>query len=396
VLTAPFRHPTIAGMTGRLVVEALSAAAVSATGWEDFGDLPYLEPLGLLVEALEREARLDEARRSQVSGTLVGLLVKRLRLVRDRALLPAIADEVVTAPIIVVGAPRTGSTHLHALLGQDPANRVPLFWEQNLPSPPPEQATYRTDPRIGQVEAAVALMPADLLKRHPVAANRPEQCNLLLDWSFINFALLASYEIPTYRDWLFDADHAPAYEAHRRMLQHLQWRTPGRWVLKYPKHLLALDTLLTTYPDARLVWTHRDPAVVLPSVASLTGYMRSPTPGYDPVRFGREWASLEEAVLRRGLSVRDRNPDPERDHDVHYADLMRDPIGTIEGIYAQFGMTLSSGAAAAMQAWIDSHPQREHGTHRYTAEEFGLSPDRLRRRFSFYSERFGIEPETKS
>ncbi|MCU1594875.1 MAG: Sulfotransferase [Frankiales bacterium] len=376
-----------------LTVDALIGTATSATGLDDLGDLPFLEPLTVLVEALEREAQLDESRRTQVSGTLVGLLVKRLQLVRDRALHPQIAEEVVKAPIIVVGAPRTGSTHLHALLGQDPANRVPLFWEQNLPSPPPERATYDTDPRIAQIEAAVAQMPADLLKRHPVAANRPEQCNLLLDWSFINFALLASYDIPSYRDWLFAADHSPAYDSHRRMLQHLQWRAPGQWVLKYPKHLLALDTLLQTYPDARLVWTHRDPAVVLPSVASLTGYMRSPTPGYDPVRFGREWASLEEMVLRRGLSVRDRLPDPARDHDIHYRDLMRDPIGAIEGVYAQFGMTLSTEAATAMQAWIDSHPQREHGTHRYSAEEFGLSTAGLRRRFSFYSERFGIATE---
>jgi hypothetical protein len=380
-------------MTSPLSVEGLIATATGATGLDDPGDLPFLEPLTVLVDALEREARLDEIRRTQVEATLVGLLVKRLQLVRDRTLFPAIADEVVTAPIIVVGAPRTGSTHLHALLGQDPANRVPLFWEQNLPSPPPERATYTTDPRIAQIEAAVAQMPADLLKRHPIAANRPEQCNLLLDWSFINFALLASYDIPSYRDWLFAADHSPAYEAHRRTLQHLQWRTPGQWVLKYPKHLLALDTLLQTYPDARLVWTHRDPAVVMPSVASLTGYMRSASPGYDPVRFGREWASLEEMVLRRGVSVRDRLPDPKRNHDVHYADLMRDPIGTIEGVYEQFGLNLSSEAAVAMQAWIDSHPQREHGTHRYTAEEFGLSTAGLRRRFSFYSERFGIEPE---
>jgi hypothetical protein len=380
-------------MSEQLSVAGLVAAARQVTGLDDLGDIPFDEPLSVLVDALEREARLDDERRGQVRSTLVGLLVKGLQLVRDRGEHPAIADEVIVAPIVVVGAPRTGSTHLHALLGQDPANRVPLFWEQNLPSPPPERATYATDPRIAQIDAAVAQMPAELLKRHPVAANRPEQCNLLLDWSFVNFALLASYEIPSYRDWLFDADQSPAYEAHRRMLQHLQWRCSGQWVLKYPKHLLALDVLLQTYPDARLVWTHRDPAVVMPSVASLTGYMRSPTPGYDPVRFGREWVSLEEMVLRRGLSVRDRYPDAGRDHDVHYPDLMRDPIGTIELLYEQFGLQLSGRAADAMRAWIDAHPQREHGTHRYTAEEFGLSADRLRRGFSFYSERFGIQPE---
>jgi hypothetical protein len=383
-------------MSPRLVVDELVTAATTATRLSDLGDVPWEQPLTVLVQALEREAGLDEERRAEVQRTLVGLLVKRLVLVRDRAEQPAIATEVIRAPIVVVGAPRTGSTHLHALLGQDPANRVPMFWEQNLPSPPPEQGTYRTDPRIAQVQAGVDQMPAELLKRHPIAADRPEQCNLLLDWSFVNFALLASYSIPSYRDWLFDTDHSPAYEAHRRMLQHLQWRAPGQWVLKYPKHLLTLDTLLATYPDARLVWTHRDPAVVLPSVASLTGFMRSPTPGYDPQRFGPEWASLEEMVLRRGLSVRDRRPDPRRDHDVHYADLMADPIATVKGIYDRFGLVLTDDATTAMQRWIDAHPKREHGTHTYSAEQFGLATDRLRRRFSFYVERFGIVPETSA
>jgi hypothetical protein len=374
------------------------AAAVEQAGPDDFGDIPFAEPLDVLVESLEREAGLTDERQQAAEATLVGLLVKRLRLVDDRRRHPGIADEKITAPLFIVGLPRTGSTHLHALMGQAEGIRTPLFWEMSLPSPPPERETFTTDPRIGQIQAVVDQMPAEMLKRHPIAATRPEQCNMLNDWSFLHQALLAYYAIPTYRDWLLDADYSPAFEAHRRTLQHLQWRNPGQWVLKYPKHLIALDVLLETYPDARLVWTHRDPAVVLPSAVSFTGYIRATnTPAFDPVRFGREWAVLEELVLRRGLSVRDRLPDAaDRIYDLHYGDLMRDPVGTLESIFGHFGMPFTDESRRGVQRWVDQHPKTAHGVHTYRAEDFGLDRDRLRARFDFYVERFGVEAEATS
>lgn len=374
------------------------AAAVEQAGLDDFGDIPFAEPLDVLVESLEREAGLTDERQQAAEATLVGLLVKRLRLVDDRRRHPGIADEKITAPLFILGLPRTGSTHLHALMGQAEGIRTPLFWEMSLPSPPPERETFSTDPRIGQIQAVVDQMPAEMLKRHPIAATRPEQCNMLNDWSFIHQALLAYYAIPTYRDWLLDADYSPAFEAHRRTLQHLQWRNPGQWVLKYPKHLIALDVLLETYPDARLVWTHRDPAVVLPSAVSFTGYIRATnTPAFDPVRFGREWAVLEELVLRRGLSVRDRLPDAaDRIYDLHYGDLMRDPVGTLESIFGHFGMPFTDESRRGVQRWVDEHPKTAHGVHTYRAEDFGLDRDRLRARFGFYVERFGVEAEAPS
>lgn len=374
------------------------AAAVEQAGLDDFGDIPFAEPLDVLVESLEREAGLTDERQQAAEATLVGLLVKRLRLVDDRRRHPGIADEKITAPLFILGLPRTGSTHLHALMGKAEGIRTPLFWEMSLPSPPPERETFSTDPRIGQIQAVVDQMPAEMLKRHPIAATRPEQCNMLNDWSFIHQALLAYYAIPTYRDWLLDADYSPAFEAHRRTLQHLQWRNPGQWVLKYPKHLIALDVLLETYPDARLVWTHRDPAVVLPSAVSFTGYIRATnTPAFDPVRFGREWAVLEELVLRRGLSVRDRLPDAaDRIYDLHYGDLMRDPVGTLESIFGHFGMPFTDESRRGVQRWVDEHPKTAHGVHTYRAEDFGLDRDRLRARFGFYVERFGVEAEAPS
>jgi hypothetical protein len=381
-------------MGERLERDDLLERAIARSGLNDFGDLPLHEPLDVLVDSMNREAGLAGPRLAQAEGMIVATLVKRLGLVEDRKRFPAIADEVIAAPLFIVGAPRTGSTHLHGLMSRIEGVRAPMFWEMTLPSPPPEQATATTDPRIAQVQAMVDQVPAELQKRHPIAPMRPEQCNVLTDWSLYNFAWLASYQIPSYREWLFDADHAPVFEAHRRTLQHLQWKHPGRWVLKYPKHLLNLDSLIEAYPDAGLIWTHRDPAVVIPSVCSLTGFMRSATPGYDPVRFGREWAAIEELVMRRGLSVRDRRPGPAgRDLDLRYRDLMADPIGSVAAIGERYDLPVSEASVAELRAWIDSHPKTEHGVHEYTPETFGFTAEGLRRRFAFYTERFDLDDQ---
>jgi hypothetical protein len=372
-----------------MVRDQLLEQAVSLSGLDDWGDVPFLEALDALVDSMHRDARVEGAVRDGAADMLTGILVKRLRLVADRAQHPEIAHEVITAPVFIVGQPRSGSTHLHALLACVAGVRAPQLWEMSAPSPPPERDTYATDPRIAAVQAVVDQMPAEMMVRHPMGATRPEQCNALMDWTFINQAWTASYDISSYRDWFLDADYAPAYEAHRRSLQQLQWHHPGRWVLKYPKHLLSLDALLAQYPDAVLIWTHRDPAAVLPSVMSLTGFMRQlNTPDYDPVRFGREWLVMEELALHRGLATRDRDGRPDRHLDVEYRALMADPTGTVAALCERLGLAFDTSSAQAVQRWLDDNPQDKHGMHRYTAEDFGLDADRLRTRFDFYTRRF--------
>jgi Sulfotransferase family len=372
-----------------IVRDQLLDDACEGTGLDDFGDVPYLDALDVLVDSYNHDVDLAEPVGDAFAAMLTGILVKRLQLVDDRARHPEMADEQVIAPIFIVGQPRSGSTHLHALLACVDGVRSPRFWEMQQPSPPPEGATYTTDPRIAAMEAAIEQMPAEMLVRHPLSATRPEQCNSLFDWAFVNQAWMANYDIRTYKDWFFDADYAPMYTAHHRTLQHLQWKVPGRWVLKYPKHLLSLDALLAEYPDAVLLWTHRDPAKVVPSVISLTSYMRqSNDPGLDLVRFGREWVVIEEMALLRGLATRDRDADPSRHVDVIYDDLMRDPIATVESVCERVGVDFGDDSRRAVQRWLDDHPQDKHGVHRYSPEDFGLTADHLRTRFDFYIQRF--------
>jgi hypothetical protein len=372
-----------------IVRDQLLDQATRVSGLDEFGDVPFLEALDALVDSLNRDARVEGAVQDSAVEMLTGVLVKRLRLVDDRTRHPEIAEEVIAAPVFIVGQPRSGSTHLHALLACVEALRAPMLWEMSAPSPPPERATFDSDPRIAAVQANIDTMPAEMLVRHPMSATRPEQCNGLLDWSFINQAWMASFDIRSYREWFLDADYAPAYEAHRRTLQQLQWRNAGRWVLKYPKHLLSLGALLAAYPDAVLIWTHRDPAAVLPSAVSLTGFMRqSNTPDYDPVRFAREWVVIEELALHRGLATRDRDGKEERHIDVDYGSLMSDSVGTIAMLCDRLGVAFDDASRQAVQGWLDDNPQDKHGVHRYAASDFGLDADRLRARFAFYSRRF--------
>jgi hypothetical protein len=372
-----------------IVRDQLLEAASAAAHLDDFGDVPFLEALDALIDSYDHDVDLAEPVRDGFVAMITGLLVKRLRLVDDRARNPEIAQEAVTAPVFIVGQPRSGSTHLHALLACVDGVRAPRQWELTMPSPPPERATYDTDPRIAQMQAAIAQMPAEMLVRHPTTATRPEQCNGLFDWSFINQAWMASYDIRSYKDWFYDADYTPMYTAHRRTLQQLQWRHPGRWVLKYPKHLLSLDALLAEYPDAVLIWTHRDPAKVVPSAISLTSFMRqSNDPGLDLVRFGREWVVIEELALRRGLATRDRDGDESRHVDIGYEELMRDPVESVATVCERVGIPFDDDSRLAVRQWIDANPQDKHGVHRYTPEDFGLDADRLRARFDFYTRRF--------
>jgi Sulfotransferase family len=375
--------------------DALIERSVDLAGLDDFGDVPFLEPLNVLVHSLVHDARVEGPTRDRAYEMLTGVLVKRLRLVADRKHHPEIEREEIDRPIFIVGPPRSGSTHLHALLACVGGLRAPLFWEMSAPSPPPDRATFDRDPRIALVQKVIDEMPEGLMVRHPMSATRPEQCNLLNDWSFINQAWTASFYIPSYLEWLLDADFGPAYEAHRRTLQHLQWQVPGRWVLKYPKHLLSTPALVNAYPDALFVWTHRDPAVVIPSAVSLTAFMRaSNTQGFDPVGFGREWVVVEELALQRGIAGRDRGLYPsDRNTDVHFATLMAEPGSVVATICEQIGADFGDDSRQQVAAWTDSHPRTQHGVHRYNAGDFGLDPVRLRNRFAFYTSRFGVPAE---
>ena len=388
---------------GRFLVsldpETLLAKSRRLTGLDDFGDPSFLTPLGVLLRSFEEDAQLNLIGRITVHFEIVRVLCNRLRMQRDRRLFPGIAAEQISQPIFITGLPRSGTTFLHALLSQDPASRAPQVWEVMHPSPPPETASYPSDARIGRTRRELSwidvLMP-DFEKCHTIEAVLPQECIAMTDHSFLSYVFESMYYVTSYRKWHDAQDKEPAYQCHRRFLQHLQWRCPGdHWVLKAPSHLMALDSLFQVYPDAQIIMTHRDPLKVLPSCASFAQVLRQPFTG--PI----DLAVLGAEVSRRWadsvqLATRLRSEKKELDgqfFDLSYPELIRDPMEAVRGIYRYFRRELSPEAVEAMLAFIARHPKDKGGVHRYSLQQFGLDPATERRAFQAYTDYFGVLPE---
>jgi len=380
--------------------DAFLAEARRQTRLTDFGDPEFQDPLRRLLDGLETEARLSTIGRIAARRDLTMLLVNRLRLVEDRRRSPAIADEAIRRPLFIVGLPRTGSTLLHHLLAQDPGSRVPQAWEVMTPSPPPERDRYETDPRIAQADAHLRWfdrMVPEFKTIHPLGAQLALECIALMSHSFLSPRFHTTYHVPSYQQWLESQDLRPAYMLHRRLLQHLQWRRPGeRWVLKAPSHLFGLDALFATYPDAIVVQTHRDPLIVMPSVASLTSVLQGAfTDHLDLGEIGREVTRRWAGGLERAMHLRQSGGVPRaRFVDVHYHDLVADPLAVIRAIYARFELPFTDEAERRMAGHLSANPRDKHGVHRYSLGTFGLDPAELSRRFAAYREYFGVRSES--
>jgi hypothetical protein len=287
---------------------------------------------------------------------------------------------------------------LHALLARDPASRAPQVWEVMYPSPPPERTSYNRDPRIEKTGLNLKwldiIMPG-FKKAHMIGATLPQECIAITAHSFISYLFESMYFVDSYRAWHDSLDKRAAYEYHRQFLQHLQSLAPGtRWVLKAPSHLFALEPLLRVYPDARIVLTHRDPLEMLPSCASFTEVLRGAfTDVIDREKLGREIAQHWHKGANLAVKFSQNNRDThERPLNILYQDLVRNPMGVVRLIYRHFDMPLTGEAEAAMFRFLAKNPKNIHGIHRYCLEEFGLDRDTERRRFSFYTDFFGIEP----
>jgi Sulfotransferase family len=378
---------------------SLLEAACRETGLEDFGGDEFREPLRLVLHALQTEARLTLLGRLVARHDLLGLLTNRLRLTEDRKRHPGIAGQRIARPMFIIGLPRTGTTLLHHLISQDPASRAPRTWEVMAPSPPPEDTGDETDPRIDRAERQLRWLDwlaPEFKAIHPVGARLAIECIAILSHSFFSSRFHTTYRVPSYQAWLKKQDMRPAYAYHRRFLEHLQWRTRGdRWVLKAPAHFYALDSLFAIYPDALVVQTHRDPRTALGSVASLTLSLQSAFAGpLDLAEIGREVVQSWTEGLARAMRVRQAGTIPaERFFDIHYHDLIADPIGTIRRIYTHFGLPLTAEAERRMRGHLAGNPQHKHGRHAYDLKRFALDGPSIDQSFRPYREFFAVDPE---
>ena len=384
---------------GRLEREALLARARRATGCEDYGDPGFREPLRILLDSLERDAKLTTLGRIFATRQVMECLTNRLRMVEYRRQHPEVDAEEVKGPIFVLGLPRTGTTLLQGLLAQDPAHRAPLSWETDDPRTPATPQTLDSDPRIAATEkrfAQLRQLSPNFQLVHPIGAEMPQECIVITAHDFWGVRFEMCFDVASYQEWMHGADARGAYRFHRWMLQHLQsGGVRGRWVLKTPGHLGTLDALLDVYPDARIIQLHRDPLKVVPSVASLEYTIRSiSTDGQDPAALGRQNLRTWSLFLERAIEVRDARPEHARQFlDVPYQELLGDPIGCVRSVYAHFGDELSPEAEACMKSYMADNPQHKHGKHKYSLEMFGLDAAAVKRAFEAYTSRHDITPE---
>lgn len=375
----------------RMDPDALIRRAEADAQLSNWGDAPFLDAL----EVLCRSVREDQPRRPNdvvaFEANILRFMNIRLRMMADRAAYPEIAAQKIEQPLIVMGLPRSGTTILHSLLSQDPRLRSPQRWEVDEPSPPPRTETYSTDPRIERAARAVEEIDPVFRAMHQMGATLPEECNHLQSGSFRSLNFWARLALPTYSRWLLDeANMRPAFDYHRQFLQHLQAYAPrDRWVLKSPPYLFWPKDLLLAYPDACIVMTHRDPAEVLPSNASLVAHIRGSDGPENAKGVGAEQMIWLRGV-ERTMAYRAREARKGQFIDVQYRDFLANPIETIRTIYAYFNIEMTQDVEAAMRAFMVENRQGKHGEHNYTAEKFGLEADIMHSRFASYIDHYNI------
>lgn len=376
-------------------VSNLIAAAKQGTGLSDFGVDGWQEGLEILVDSANREARLNDAGEAMFAGQAVMMLMRRLEIEDWYCRHPEIDDQQIVAPLMVLGLPRTGSTAAHCLMGEDPAVRVMRNWEAMMPCPPPEAASYETDPRIALMDEQMKRrdeMTPRMKQMLPSTSTSPTEDQLTMGYDFKSQIFQASFRIPSYAEWFnHKADLVPTFHYVKRVLKLLQWRCPPtRWRLKNPTYALFIDALDEVFPDARYCMTHRDVGNVIPSVADLYYEMHKPnTDTPDKVWMGEVMSDACELGMRRMIAFREAGNE-DRFFDIHFAPFQKDPFPTLERLYDFVGEEFTDEARARMKAWRDSTPKDKHGAHEYHPEEYGLDVGQLRERFRFYSDRFGV------
>jgi hypothetical protein len=375
----------------RISAADLIETAKRRSDLDDFGEGDFFEALSRLLESCQDEARLNLIGKIALKTDVLETLCARLQMERDRQLYPDITRQEIREPLFIVGLPRSGTSVLHRLLGADPEHRSPLMWEVRAPSPPTRGDEKRRIQRTKQSCNFFNWLVPTFRYAHTVGAEVPQECVSLMTPTFLSDQFDAMYYVPSYRNWFFRQDLRPAYEYHLRFLQHLQFRRAARrWILKAPTHMFAMPALLSVYPDALFVQTHRTPIDAMASVSSLVTILRSAfSDAVDPFIVCREAIDYWSETVDKFLSERDRLAG-KRICDIQYDEIRREPVGAVRRIYEYFGWTLSREAEQRMRGLVASQAERQSANHRYDLSQFGSSAQEVLSVFATYCQRFGL------
>lgn len=365
----------------------IAAAAVRTTGMSDFGGTEHEAGLRILVDDLNSDEagltpRGNYFQRAEVKSALVGRLLTQAQLNAH----PEHADVRIERPVVVTGLPRTGTTALHRLLHADPATQGLEMWLTQYPQPRPPRETWESDPIFTAMQQAFTahhVENPEFMGIHYMDATSVEECWRLLRQTGKSNSYESLANVPRYTAWLAEQDWTDAYQRHKQNLQLIGLNdTDKRWVLKNPSHLFALDALMAVYPDALVVYTHRDPVASIASACSLSA---TTTAGHSTTFVGETIGRTQLEILSRGFHrFHDARAayDEAQFVDVDFADLRRDPLGVTRGIYERFGLDWTPEVESAIGVLDrDSKQGKTKPAHDYRLEDYGLTESQVREAF---------------
>jgi len=367
--------------------------AKSETGLSDLGEPLFFEGLNRLVDSINNEASLNEIGIQAQPIRIQGLLSNRLRFEEDLKKFPEILDQEIIAPIVIVGLPRTGSTMTHRLLASDPNHTAMLWWEGRYPALLPGEKRGDIEARMklgkAEVDAVVAASP-EALDIHPWDYKGADEEILLLEHNFLSTVPESFMALPSYSEWIEEQDHTLAYEDLKKFIQYLQWQNPGRekkrWVLKSPHHLGFIDKMISVFPDAKIIQTHRDPIKTVPSFCSMCANLFEPlTTNFDKVFIGKHWSNKLTRALNHCMNISEQHPD--NFLDLEFLNMIKDPIDEMKKIYEFIGESFGEKTEVAMEAWREEN-KHEMGAHKYSLEEYDLTESQINNNFAKYQQKY--------
>lgn len=385
-----------------LDMATMLAEARTQAGVDDLDDTDgFSDRLAAHVAAIEADTGLTQLARMTLRARVVRLLRNRLSLTDLIKRYPEIESIPIEKPFIVVGMPRSGTTHLVNLIAADPRRRALPYWESQEPIPALGRGPdiYGVDPRYARVKAehdalmASTPLVAAMHDRYPEAIEEEVE---ILDLDLASYVLEWHARVPDWRDYYLALDQTRHYAYLKKVLQALTFlRGPRTWVLKSPQHCEQLGPLMATFPDATVAFTHRDPVAVIQSAITMMAYGdRMRRTSIDPDWLRDYWTDRVHRLL--SACVRDRElVATDRSIDVAFHHLGGNELPLLEQLYARGGVELTSKARKRFEQYIDSNPRGKHGHIRYDLQRhFGVSAEDLRGRFDFYFDRFDVRPES--
>lgn len=380
------------GITPKVLdADVITSKAIRKTGFTDLGDNMHRVGMEQLVKAVNAEPVTDFGKLSS-TGFGVEAMSNRLMLIDYLKKHPAVKNNKIERPIFIIGFPRTGTTLLQNLLHLSDDYRALPFWEISNPVPRlsnPEKDVKKRQNRTKMRLAVANFVVPEMKFIHEVRHDSLEECWPLMISQFTvsNWDMTGRW--PSYGKWMLQHDMKPSYEEYRNFLKIMVERVPDKkLILKCPDHMWYIDDLLEVFPDACIVWTHRDPSRSIPSYCSLASLNWRLLYGeFNPKELG---PYIEERFLNgieRALSVREKLGE-DRFVDINFSELLNDPAKAINKITSHFD--LKPVSAEKMTEYLNTDRPDDRGKHKYTADHYGVDRDATKRRFKFYTDRFSV------